>query len=73
MDDFKQYLRSHDIRPTDKILFYDDYGIVGAARSWWLFQVFGIQSQILNGGFKKWIDAGYELETGAVQYKPRVI
>ncbi len=73
VSDFKNYLKQHDVKPNDDILFYDDYGIIGAARSWFLFQVFGIKTQILNGGIKKWEEEGFQVETGPVSYVKRVV
>ena len=37
LDEFKKFMLEYDISSNDDILIYDDFSIVGAARTWWLF------------------------------------
>jgi len=52
---------SHD----DLIIVYDGPGLFSAARVWWTFRVMGAADvRILQGGFDRWRDAGFPVETG---------
>ena len=45
------------------VVVYDDYGLFSAARVWWMFRVFGHDDvAVLDGGLKKWIAEGREVE-----------
>lgn len=48
------------------IVIYGQSGIVmGPARVWWMFRVFGHQNvKVLNGGLPAWIKAGLKTESG---------
>lgn len=42
-----------------RIVIYDTVGTTGAARAWWTFRVFGVQSvAVLDGGLPKWLAEG---------------
>jgi 3-mercaptopyruvate sulfurtransferase SseA len=43
--------------PDDAIFLYDDTGMLGATRAWWVLQCYGHQNvYLLNGGWKAWIN-----------------
>lgn len=43
------------IRKSDLIICYDHLGILGGARAWFIFRMFGAENvKILNGGLQKW-------------------
>ena len=47
------------------LVFYDQGGLVGAARGWWLAGLFGHdRAQVLDGGLPAWRAAGLPVETG---------
>ena len=72
IDIFVSHLEHLDIKPTDDIVFYDDFSIIGAARAHYLFRHFGINSRIANFTLKEWVRHGYELEEGPVKFKEQV-
>ncbi len=48
-----------------RIVVYDTQGLYSAARAWWTFRVMGFNDvAVLNGGFKKWLAEGREVEDG---------
>ncbi len=48
-------MRLLSINREDKVVIYDDFGIAGACRAYWLFKTFGHKNAyILNGGLIKW-------------------
>lgn len=54
-----------------RVVIYDGFGVMSAARVWWMFRVFGHeQVAVLNGGMRAWQAAGFELESGPVS-KPK--
>ena len=69
---FLSHLAHLDIKPTDEIVFYDDFSVTGAARAHYLFKHFGIDSKIANFTLKYWLKQGYELEEGPVKFKEQV-
>jgi len=50
----------------DRVVVYDSRGVVGAARVWWTFRVFGHDAVVvLDGGLPKWRAEGRPLASGA--------
>jgi thiosulfate/3-mercaptopyruvate sulfurtransferase len=46
------------------VILYDSTGLIGAARAWWMFRVFGHDDvAILNGGLPAWLAQGLEVTT----------
>ena len=70
--DFANYLKLHDIRPTDDIVFYDDFSIIGSFRAHFLFQHFGIPSSVANFTLTDWLKSNQEIEKGDVQFHQQV-
>ena len=53
------------------VVFYDDVSGMLAARGVWLLEYFSHENtSILDGGIKKWINDGYELQMDTVAYRP---
>lgn len=47
------------------VVAYDVYGLQSAARTWWMFRLFGHDKvAVLDGGMPKWVAEGRALETG---------
>ena len=47
------------------VITYDSYGLFSAARSWWMFKVFGHDKvSVLDGGLKKWQAEGRATASG---------
>jgi thiosulfate/3-mercaptopyruvate sulfurtransferase len=54
------------------IVVYDGLGLLGAARVWWTFRVFGAENVfVLDGGMPKWKAEGRPTEAGAVSRAAR--
>lgn len=70
-EQFRGFMRDLDIARGDQLVIYDDICIAGAARLWWMFRVYGVEALVLDGGFKQWKEAGFELETGEPAYQRR--
>ena len=48
------------------VVFYDQTGIISAARGWWLLGLFGHDRvRVLDGGLPAWVEQGYLVEQGA--------
>lgn len=54
------------------IVVYDGIGLLGAARVWWTFRVFGVENVfVLDGGMPKWKAEGRPTEAGDATKTPR--
>ncbi len=54
-----------------EIVFYDQTGVAGAARGWWLAGLFGHERvRVLDGGLPAWRAEGRPLEAGAAAAPP---
>ena len=64
-DEFAAFLARIGWVPGTSIVAYDDADGSIAARLWWLMKYFGHDCGVLlDGGFKAWCEAGFELESG---------
>ena len=67
--EFEVYVNRLGISNNHHVFVYDGHpqlGIYSAARVWWMFRVFGHdQISVLDGGFMKWMEDDYAVETGA--------
>lgn len=67
--EFEVYVNQLGISNNHHVFVYDGHpqlGIYSAARVWWMFRVFGHDEiSVLDGGFMKWMEDGYAVETGA--------
>lgn len=62
IEKFARKLGQLGVTKDSKIVVYDDHKDMFAPRTWWLLRYFGVnQTFVLNGGFKAWQDAGYEV------------
>lgn len=54
------------------VVAYDAYGLMSAARVWWMFRYFGHDRvSVLDGGFPKWVREGRPVQSGATNVVPR--
>jgi thiosulfate/3-mercaptopyruvate sulfurtransferase len=54
------------------VVVYDAYGLMSAARVWWMLRVFGHDRvSVLDGGFPKWRNDGHPVEAGAARNASR--
>ncbi len=54
------------------VVVYDAYGLMSAARVWWMLRVFGHDRvSVLDGGFLKWRNDGHPVEAGAARNASR--
>ena len=52
------------LNANDKILVYDDGSFFDAARLFWALEVYGFKNvELLNSGYKQWIEKGYKTST----------
>jgi 3-mercaptopyruvate sulfurtransferase SseA len=63
IQDFKKFMKILGLNKSSEIVLYDDFGICGAARMWWVFKCFGLQTHVIDGGMKSWKKDGLELDT----------
>nr|WP_321984505.1 sulfurtransferase [uncultured Lichenicoccus sp.] len=62
---FARLIAALGVGDASRVLLYDQAGLVGSARGWWLLGLFGHDDvQVLDGGLKAWRALGYPLETG---------
>ncbi|MEP5567807.1 MAG: sulfurtransferase [Halioglobus sp.] len=59
-------LAACSIGPNTPVVAYDDTRLAYASRLWWLMRSLGYrQPQLLNGGYRAWLEAGGQPETGS--------
>jgi thiosulfate/3-mercaptopyruvate sulfurtransferase len=64
---FSSAMRKLGLGDGMKMIVYDSFGLMSAARVWWTLRAFGVSDvRILEGGLPKWIKEGRPLEEGAV-------
>jgi thiosulfate/3-mercaptopyruvate sulfurtransferase len=64
--DFTRAAEALGIGDEDHVVAYDSYGMMSAARPWWMFRIFGHDKvSVLDGGLGKWKREGRPL-AGAV-------
>ncbi|KAF2021814.1 Rhodanese-like protein [Aaosphaeria arxii CBS 175.79] len=70
--DFAKAMGKLGIRRDDSVVVYDskELGIFSAPRVGWTLQVFGHPNVHVLNNFKKWVEEGYELESGDVHPVP---
>ena len=65
LQEFEKHMERLRIKGNDKLIIYDDEGILGASRVLWTFHVFGVKSaSVLDGGLPKWEKEVGKAETG---------
>ena len=65
-EQFAAEISKMGIEDTDHIVIYDRSPLFSAARAWWMFRYFGhTEVSILDGGYKSWLAAGGQTQTGA--------
>ena len=61
---FENMISKLGININDKIVIYDQTGFLSSARIWFLLKIFGfVNLQILNGGYKRWVEKKFEIQT----------
>lgn len=62
---FAKMMGALGVSNASRIVFYDQHGLRGSPRGWWMMGVFGHdQVAILDGGLPKWVREGRPVETG---------
>lgn len=68
---FAEKVSALGISSDHRVVVYDVYGLQSAARTWWMFRVFGHDNvAVLNGGMPKWVTEGREMATGPASHPP---
>lgn len=63
VEKFVSRVRAMGIGDGHRVVVYDQDGLFSAARVWWMFRVFGhADVAVLDGGLKKWIAEGREVD-----------
>lgn len=63
LEQFAQILRNAGVNQHSSIVLYDDSRFAFAARAWWLMKHIGLTDiQLLDGGFKAWVEMGGALD-----------
>jgi thiosulfate/3-mercaptopyruvate sulfurtransferase len=69
---FSARVRKLGLGDGNRIVVYDQLGLMSAARVWWMFRVFGHKDvAVLDGGLPKWIAEGRPTEDRAPQPRER--
>ncbi|MFT4233863.1 MAG: sulfurtransferase [Microbacterium sp.] len=64
-DEFRETVHRWGIDDGDTVVVYDDLKNLSSARAWWLLRYAGIDDvRILDGSFRAWTAAGFDVETG---------
>ncbi len=75
--DFARAMAALGIGDDSMVVAYDSYGLMSAARAWWMLRTFGHEAvAVLDGGLPKWQREGRPLESGepgprAATFTPR--
>lgn len=70
-EQFAEQVGALGVSDTDRIVVYDTFGLMTAARAWWMFRAMGCERvQVLDGGLPAWVRAGGRLETGPASPSP---
>lgn len=70
-EQFAEQVGALGVSEGDRIVVYDTFGLMTAARAWWMFRAMGCERvQVLDGGLPAWLRAGGALETGPVSPLP---
>lgn len=57
--EFTEHARRLGIDERSALVVYDDVGVYGSPRAWWMFRVFGHTNvAVLDGGLPAWLGAG---------------
>lgn len=64
-DAFSEFLASAGWTGNKLLVAYDDGPNAISARLWWMMKFYGQRAALLDGGFNAWLEAGYEVESGA--------
>lgn len=68
---FAEKVSALGISNADTVVAYDVYGLQSAARTWWMFRLFGHDRvAVLDGGLPAWTAAGGTLASGAAAPTP---
>ncbi|MGB2303819.1 MAG: sulfurtransferase [Candidatus Puniceispirillales bacterium] len=66
---FTRHMSALGLDSDQKIILYDQSGMLSAARAWWMLRYFGHDHVvILDGGMTAWIDAGGTTESGVAAF-----
>ncbi|KAI8896328.1 rhodanese-related sulfurtransferase [Globomyces pollinis-pini] len=69
--DFAKHMRNLGISNQSHVVVYDSIGLFASPRVWWMFKVFGHQNvSVLDGGLKKWVAEGREVESKITSFEP---
>jgi thiosulfate/3-mercaptopyruvate sulfurtransferase len=69
---FASRVRKLGLGDGNRIVVYDTFGLVSAARVWWTFRVFGhADVAILDGGLAKWLAEGRKVDDMAPVLRER--
>ncbi len=64
-DAFAEAVGAMGIDNQTHVVVYDAYGLMSAARVWWMFRIFGHdQVSVLDGGFPKWTKEARPTQSG---------
>ena len=70
---FAEAVGSLGISNEKKVIVYDVYGMQSAARTWWMFRVFGHDNvSVLDGGLPKWLQDGNKLSSDITPAIPQL-
>lgn len=68
---FAEKVSALGISNDDIVIVYDVYGLQSAARTWWMFRLFGHDAvAVLDGGLPAWIKEGRALADGPANPAP---
>jgi thiosulfate/3-mercaptopyruvate sulfurtransferase len=69
---FAARVRKLGLGDGNRIVVYDQHGLMSAARVWWMFRVFGHKDvAVLDGGLPKWVAEGRPTEDRPPQPRER--
>ncbi len=62
---FARMVGALGVSNTTRVVFYDQHGLRGSPRGWWMMRLFGHDKvAVLDGGLPAWVKEGRAVETG---------
>ena len=68
---FARMVGALGVSNDSRVVFYDQHGLRGAPRGWWMMRLFGHDKvAVLDGGLPAWVKEGRPVETGEAPAPP---
>lgn len=68
---FETHMGKLGVRPSDRVVLYDNSAMRTSARAWFIFRLYGVPDMaILDGGMQQWVAEGRPVESDMPDFAP---